>query len=70
MYQCLLRLSFNLKQGMTVGEKGVRNIWMLSGKDTKNWLLQKMVYMPKTCGRRLSNSLTMVTMMVQSLVEI
>lgn len=39
-------------------------------KDTKNWLLQKMVYMPKTCGRRLSNSLTMVTMMVQSLVEI
>ena len=31
MYQCLLRLSFNLKQGMAVGEKGVILITVRNG---------------------------------------
>ena len=31
MYQCLLRLSFNLKQGMAVGEKGVIFITVRNG---------------------------------------
>ena len=40
MYQCLLRLSFNLKQGMAVGEKGVIFITVRNGLKHGILLLQ------------------------------